>query len=208
MEVQGLVTPFSHIILKNVFDEKQYKEVFNEILHFSDKLYGPEKTGTAKDDSNSFLKKGSGVFVDKVYSRQYREMSKILTHNRVLFNEKVKNCAKQLDLLFSLYYEMTNTDVTLLQKYSNGDFYLPHKDLSLFTSVIVLHTKPKKYSGGQLYFPDYDYELDISDNEAIIFPGQIMHGVKEIKYNKNFDKHSRYSLATLIYMNVDDIQRN
>ena len=159
MKVEALLKPFPHILLKNVFDRKQYKEVFDEILLFSDKLYGPEKTGTARDDKNSFLKKGSGVFVDLVYARHYREMSKILTHNRVLFNEEVMESAKKLDILFSLYYCLSNEDVTLLQKYSNGDFYLPHSDLSLFTAVIVMHSKPKKYTGGQFYFPDYNHEV-------------------------------------------------
>ena len=67
-------------------------------------------------------------------------------------------------------------------RYADGQYYNPHCDQSLFTTLVWLYEEPKPFTGGDLIFWEYDkYTIPCNNNTGIIFYGSTIHEVPPIK---------------------------
>ncbi len=172
-----LPSPFPHAIADNFFTEEELPDVWSELKYISKCVGGPEITASARDENGNFKKKNLGVFVDSLYTN--RALSPILTFTSKMFTKENLDYLCASNFVFN-YLPVTNADSTLVQFYANGDYYKSHKDITVFTITIMMHKEPKKFQGGQLVFTDYGYELDLQNNQAVLFPSFVEHEVKEV----------------------------
>ena len=198
IEVTVHTEPFHYIEVRNLWNEQERKEMFDEMLFLENKgiFKPPEETGSAVDDDKKVLKKNSGMFIDEVfYNRDY---SDILKHNRKLFkvleNKKVKG---------SWYFDGLNfnADTTLVSYYEDACYYKPHKDKVVVTSVSWFFKEPRKFVGGEITFTDYDLTFRVTNDLTILFPSNIKHEVSEISIDDE-DKgkqNGRFCMSQFIH---------
>lgn len=198
MIIQPQKAPFEHLIIDDVYTEDELKLIWSEIDFLTPNLLTPEGSGSAAvetDGGVTYRKRGSSIFVDSVFSN--RKFSNILTLNRKIFEPEIIKAAKELHP-FMGFMEYSNFDVTLLNRYENGDYYKPHTDLCVL-SAITFFIDDAGFSGGEFQFSDYGHSVEQKNNRTIIFPGLIKHSVDEVVLNEN--SKGRYSMAQFLSMN-------
>jgi Rps23 Pro-64 3,4-dihydroxylase Tpa1-like proline 4-hydroxylase len=194
MNCQFYNEPFDHILITNTYTIKELIEVWKEIDQSSLKLKGPEHTMSAFNDTGVYKKKNKGFFVD--YDKD-KDKSSILK-----FREKfVNNVTCDVSGIIFKYYPSLNPNkkiwydfTSLVSYYEDGDYYEPHRDSSLFTSVTFLKKEESKFTGGQLNFPEYNLSIDPKNNTTIIFPSIVEHQVLPMNGS------GRYSITNFIDM--------
>lgn len=196
MKIHVHLEPFHHIIIDNFLYEYSLKSVFNEIIRLQSNLVDPTGTNVAVVDGKA-RKRGKGIFVDALYNN--RSMSSILNCFDNLYTQSVFDAAKEAGFLFKYYYHKTTHDWTLLQSYGDGDYYDAHQDNCLFTAITVLYKEPKQYEGGVLFFPDHNYEVDLINNQLIIFPSRIPHGVTKVTKQLNEYETNRFTITKFMH---------
>lgn len=199
MKIKFLKKPFPHVIVKNFLTQKQYKEVFDEVIQLIPLMEGPEITGAASTSTKGILKKGKGIFLDDFFIDLKRAESRILVNFTKLFDEKIMSKLQDADYFFKYYYPITTRDFTLLQMYGDGDHYLPHADTCLFSSITLLHKEPKKYEGGELLFTDYDYNVNLNSNDTVIFPSRIVHEVLKVTSSSQDITDNRFTITKFMH---------
>lgn len=207
MNIELKFSPFPHIIINDYYDEKQYENIWNEIKLLCPKMIPPEGTRVARDHRGLPKKKGVGIFLEDVYKNSMSFSDIAVSSRLILSPEFRQNIATHSNGPEGLYFKLydlvhPNTSSTIVQLYMNGDYYKPHLDHSLFTSVIVVHSKEKQYEGGEFHFPEYNYTINIENNQALIFPSRIIHEVKEIKMKSEDPLDGRFSISLLMPMNT------
>jgi len=210
MNVKFLSAPFEHIIFEDVYDEKEYSEVVNELewivssnsLDSGNEL---EKSGAAYDlITKKALSNKRCLFLDNCYKDDKRSLSKILTHNRKLtdLNGYGEETLEDINnsILFKLYLKITNRDTTLVNFYQGGEDYKPHSDHTLFT-ILWFHWKNREsFKGGHLIFPEHPYFFPCKNNTAIMFPGPIQHSVEKLLQIEHdiSETDGRYSITQFL----------
>lgn len=199
MKINVIKKPFSHIIIDDYFNQEEYRLVWNEVMFLVPKMLPPTGTGAAVHVQSGIpIKRGIGIFVDTVYTQ--RSYSDILNITRKLFCNEIVNAAEGLDYYYKQFKNVKH-DSTLVQLYTNGDYYKSHTDSTFFSAVTILHRTPKQYSGGQLGFPEYNYSVDLSNNQLILFPSVVLHEVCEVRMHSNDLLDGRISISQLILIN-------
>ena len=141
----SLFDKITAIVINNYYDETELSSIMTEIQFLEPKLGDEVKTNSAKEQTpygEKRKKRGRGVFLDDVYTD--RRFSSILTVSRKLFhNDQIRKEINNLqeidkDALYWRMWNNLNYDSTLLQCYTNGDYYDYHIDHSLFTSITTL----------------------------------------------------------------------
>jgi hypothetical protein len=190
MDFQYSEKPVPHIILDNVFDETELKEIWQELdfLTYSRKLLSPEVTGSAFELSATgeklYKKQNSALFLDAMYYN--RTLSNIIHHTRKFFGKAfLQQCADQ-NFIFK-YLQESNMDTTLLSYYENNDHYDAHHDKSAMTILTWLYKEPKAFTGGELSFSDYNYTIPLVNNRSLIFPGVTNHAVNAVLMNEGVE---------------------
>lgn len=186
--------PFPHLIIENIFTEEEYSMVWNELMFITPKMLSPEKTGAGQTLTGDSAKRGKGIFLQHFFAD--RKMSDIYRISRKMFCDEIRNVSNALGLYFQQYNKLVY-DSVLLQLYYNGDYYKQHNDDSVFTAVILLHKTPKLYTGGDLIFPQQNYNSNLMNNQAIIFPSIINHEVTEVKLQTNNYDDGRFTISQL-----------
>lgn len=201
------------VVVNDYYQDKELSDIMFEIQFIEPKLGDETKTNAASEKTaygEKRKKRGRGVFLDDVYTD--RRFSSILTHSRKLFhNPEIRNHIVELqkndkDALYWKLWDHINFDSTLLQCYSNGDYYDYHIDRSLFTSISTLKFTDT-YIGGNLMFKYEGKEVlyQAEHNSMILFPSMLDHKVTEVLYdseslNPSTDTvfNKRWSIAHLI----------
>lgn len=195
--------PQTIAIIRNfyTFDELQlvWKEL--DVICSPFLLQPAEETGSAFDDkSESFLKKGNGLFIDRIYEGR-RDRSNILTIGRKIFDKSFLDDLIQQDPNFK-HIQLCDSDHTLVNYYEGGDEYKQHSDRCVFTANVVLWREPKMFDGGVFLMGDGDnvYDFKLNSNDMVIFPGYTLHAVTPITMIDGYSQwHSgRYSIANFI----------
>lgn len=213
MKVKFLNDPFEHIIFEDVYDEKEYSEVIDELewivsSNSLDSVDELEKSGVASDPiTKKVLSNKKCLFLDNCYNGNKRSLSKILTHNKKLvsLNEYGKKTIDDIhnSILFKLYLKIINEDTTLINFYQGGGDYKPHTDSSLFT-ILWFHWKNREsFKGGDLFFPEHPYSFPCNNNTAIMFPGPMVHSVEKLlQIGPNISEtDGRYSISQFLWYN-------
>jgi len=110
--------------------------------------------------------------------------------DRNLFSEETKNTVKQKESLAFKKYEYTNFHETQLTVYTNGGRYTWHRDENagrLISFVLPIDLTKREYTGGELILKHKDEEVKIipKHNQLILFSGQLLHKVEEVKVNSD-----------------------
>jgi Rps23 Pro-64 3,4-dihydroxylase Tpa1-like proline 4-hydroxylase len=203
MNIFPIKEPFEHLIIEDVFTELEINDIWTELLFLYPKFKGPELIGSATDSSGTILKKTTGVFLEDVYLNQ-RESSHIIQYtSKILCDQKIQSIvSEKLGYYFRLL-KMTNKHTTLVQYYENGNYYKPHHDIAVLSTVYTFYKQPKNFKGGNFYFSEYDYYVPIKNNKMIMFPSTVLHGVEEIKMSSRPKKEclGRFSISNFLWVN-------
>lgn len=197
MNIISKESPFPHIIIDNVFDKKELELIWNELIFLAPKMRAAEdnQTGTAKNERGIPKKTGVGVMLDAFFTDQ--QNSDILIYAKKILQVETMVEADKLGIYFNLLKKIQR-GTTLVQMYRNGDYYDPHEDFFVFTSVILLHKEPKKYHGGELNFPNFDYCPSLKNNQCIIFPSSVLHEVTEVNSDSKFTEDARFTITQFL----------
>ena len=177
--------PFPHVIVEDMYTEGELFHIWRELdfLTYSNKLCVPSDFNSATDDSNKYLKKNLGVFLDDLYSR--REVSSILQINRKALSVSLRACV-ETDFSFK-NLETCNLDTTLISYYEEGDHYRAHKDMSSYTALTWFFKQPKQFDGGDIHFPEYNHTIEIQNNMTLYFISSLIHLVDPVIMNTRCD---------------------
>lgn len=170
------VKNLSYILVDEFFDVDELADVVQEVKDLKRFSLPASKTFTGKDDTG-FKKTGKGLFLDKLYVEN-RSSSAILTYNRKIFNPELTNYAEKFDSFFGFIGE-SNFDSSLLNYYTSGQEYRPHKDDARISVITFL--RHGDFSGGELVFPDQDHVVEFVHNRAVIFPSCATHGAMPVE---------------------------
>jgi hypothetical protein len=165
------VNNLSYILIDDFFTAKELEAVTQEIKDLKRFSLCAEKTGTARDEQESLKKTGKGLFLDELYITN-REASDILTANRKIFGLEIQEYAAKFDVLFE-YIKESNKDSTLLNYYTEGQSYAPHKDQARISSVTFL--RQGEFKGGEFSFPEQGVIIEAVHNRMVIFPSCATH---------------------------------
>ena len=193
--------PFPHMIVKNFYNESELKLIWEELDFYTKdgKLFDAHEFGGVIDKTNS-----KAIWLDKIFSKKYRNLSNILKVNRKLFDSADLEALSSVHECCSIA-KFCNYDVTKVRYYHDGDYYEPHTDKTVqFLGFSYFYREPKKFEGGELIFPKYDYTFDCPNNSLIMMPGWVEHGVSKIsiKNSDYFDVYGRYAV-TSFFSNKD-----
>ena len=184
--------PVPFLIIDKTYTIEEQIQIYSELDILVDKLQSPDETGSAKDEKGN-LKNNKGAFLDEVYSK--REFSNILTNNRKLFNEEVKNKLFECHYAYRLFNN-TNSDTTLVSYYDNGGSYFSHTDKSVITMVTWFFKEPKNFVGGEFKFTDYNLNIEVKNNRTVIFFSSYTHEVSEVNIiDKSAITSGRFTLS-------------
>ena len=201
MNIQPHKLPFEHIVVDDLFTKDELELMWKELDFLDGKLLPPRETGSAyivkENGDKQLLKQNKAIYLDKVFSCEHREMSNILKINRKVFHKEIVDAAMKLHPFYELI-SVTNFDNTLINYYEDNDYYEPHKDVAIFTSVTFLHREPKQYTGGDFVFADYDHVVESKLNRMILFPSIITHSVTPIKMLTDEPGYGRYSMTVFV----------
>lgn len=198
------IDPFPHVLMSEFYTTEECFDILDELKVLSKHALGPDKTGSAVDvkeieggfgQEHVYKKKNKGIFLGDFFKNE-RE-SFIFKANRKLFDKDFMQILKNFNFVFS-YLPDTNWDNSLVQFYSNGDYYKSHRDSAIFSNIVNVCSDPKEYYGGMLKFVDYDYSVDLKRNESILFPSCLEHEVTPITVDSNDPMRSRITITTFI----------
>lgn len=187
--------PFPHIIIENYFTEVEYNLVWREIEFLSSKLKGPDKFFAAISDDGEYLTDSSGLSLDSTYYD--RSVSDILRiYDEKLFCDEFYESIIDENEYWE-YFLRGNRDFTKLRRYTNQQHYQAHQDMGV--NVLVSTTLQKEEcEGGDLFFPNHAYMIPTKDNQTVIFPGWVKHGVTSVMSN------DRYAITKFIHFSMTD----
>lgn len=191
--------PFEYLIIDDFFTEDELVKVWAEIDFLAPKLAPPAETYASTCPDGTYMKSGSGLFLDTVYMR--RDVSDILQANRKLYGPEV---VEQLAVLHPSYatYRACNLDTTLLNCYRDGDFYNAHTDATVFSSITFMFREPKAFEGGDFVFTDYAHTIEAVPNRVVMFPSCIKHEVTKLTTKTDDLRLARYSLANFMFIKL------
>lgn len=182
------VKNLSYILIDKFFGEDELVGVVQEVKDLKRFSLPASKTQTA-GDCKGLKKTGKGLFLDELYGEN-RSASAILTHNRKIFAPELADYVEQFDSFFGFIRE-SNYDSCLLNYYTSGQEYRPHKDESRISVVAFL--RQGLFTGGEFVFPDQDHVIEPAHNSAVIFPGCATHGAMPVS-----GEGARISIAQFI----------
>ena len=187
--------PFPHLIIKNFYDNKELKLIWEELNFYTKdkKLFEAKEFGGVVDKTNS-----KAIWLDKVFSTKYRSLSNILTVNRKIFDSRILEIFSEIHDCCSIA-KYSNSDHTKVRYYHNDEYYEPHTDTFIqFLAFTYFYKEPKKFKGGELFFPKYNYSFTCDNNSLIMFPGWVEHGVSKVVIENSdyFDGYGRYAITS------------
>ena len=194
-----LKDPFPHMIVENFYNDDELKLIWEELDFYTKdgKLFDAEEFGGIVNKTNS-----KAIWLDKVFSKKYRNLSNILKVNRKLFDSAILDAFSSIHDCCSIA-KFCNHDTTKVRYYHDGNYYEPHTDKTVqFLGFSYFYREPKKFEGGELMFPKYDYTFDCPNNSLIMMPGWVEHGVSKIsiKNSDYFDGYGRYAVTSFFGM--------
>jgi len=163
-------------------------EVIQETKELKSFSLEASETRTAFDKNGS-NKTGKGLFLDTFYTEN-RSASPILKYSRKFFDPQLTKYAEKFDSFFG-FIRQSNYDSTLLNYYTFGQEYRPHRDSARISTVIFL--REGNFKGGNFAFPEQNHIVKAVHNRAVIFPSCVLHAAFPIN-----GEGTRISIATFI----------
>lgn len=188
--------PIPFLIIDDTYNREEQIQIYNELDFLMDKLEGPEHTGSALN--NGERKNNVGVFLESAYSD--RNLSNILTNNRKLFCDEVKDKIFECHPAYGLLNN-TNNDHTLVSYYGDGGSYFSHKDLSAITIVTWFFKSPKNFTGGEFKFTDYNLDIEVKNNRSVMFFSCYPHEVTNVNIiDDSVPGSGRFTISNFLHI--------
>ena len=189
--------PFHYLYFENLYSEEELGIIWEEIDRITledNLLLPPDKTHSAVDDNENFIKNNRGVWLAEVNDSNISKVCEKIYHPSII-NHPSSWFFKDINF---------NIDVPLLSYYDDGDYYLKHNDSSYITACTWLYKEPKKFLGGEFYFPDYDIKIPCKNNSCVIFPSNIWHSVDKVYISDEFKNQNfgRYCITQFVSVNI------
>ena len=204
MKVAQTNIPFDILVLQDVYSDYEIQRMLLEleVIYSSNGLEDPLKSGTALYDDGTPMKKNKALFLDNVYSQEYRFISPILSYSETkLLSKEVKSEMYKINASHGILFNASSHN-TLVSYYENFDHYDFHKDSAAYTFLSYIWKEPKKFSGGDIVFDVNDQKIliEIQNNMAIIFPSSYSHAVTEVEMNEEYRNkmYGRFCITNFI----------
>ena len=195
LQITLYANPFPLMVVENFYNEEELSLIWEELNFYTkpEKLLDAEGYGGIVDRTNA-----KALILDEIYTKQYRNVSNILTMNRKLFECGVLDKFSEIHGCCSIANQ-SNHDITKVRYYHDKEYYDPHTDKGFqFLAFSYFYKEPKKFNGGDLLFPEYDYKYTCDNNSMIIFPGWVQHSVEKVTIDNSdyFDGWGRYAITS------------
>lgn len=192
--------PFPHAIVEDFYSEEELAGIWKEINFLSSEVKFKPATdnGSSKDIdpiSGVPLTNHKAIHLDALYTD--RTYSDILLASDKILNPELINAVSGLHPLMG-HLKHVNNSYTKLKYYGDGEYYGAHWDKARFTCVSYVYKEPKSFSGGNLLFNEYDYEVEIKNNTAVIFCGCIMHSSTPVKLETDVPYSGKYTITKFL----------
>jgi len=189
MKKIDLDVKFDVLVLEDVYTEHQIVSIWKELDTFVEKdiFLSPDESGSAKYYDGKNKKKNRSVFIDEVYTKNYRGLSSVLTYpEQNLLSTDVKDMMAEINPCHGIF-GLANQHSTLVSYYEKSDSYDFHHDLSAYSTLSYFFREPKSFTGGEILFKVNGeiLELPVKNNMAIIFPSSYNHKVNEVDMNED-----------------------
>ena len=195
LQITLYANPFPLMVVENFYNEEELGLIWEELNFYTkpEKLLDAEGYGGIVDHTNA-----KALLLDEIYTKQYRNVSNILTMNRKLFQCGVLDKFSEIHGCCSIANQ-SNHDITKVRYYHDKEYYDPHTDKGFqFLAFSYFYKEPKKFTGGDLIFPKYDFKVPCDNNTMVVFPGWVEHGVRKVSIENSdyFDGWGRYCISS------------
>ena len=195
LQITLYANPFPLMVVENFYNKEELSLIWEELNFYTrpEKLLDAEGYGGIVDRTNA-----KALILDEIYTKQYRNVSNILTINRKLFQCGVLDKFSEIHGCCSIANQ-SNHDITKIRYYHDKEYYDPHTDKGFqFLAFSYFYKEPKKFTGGDLIFPSYDFKISCKNNTTVIFPGWVEHGVRKVSIQNSdyFDGWGRYCISS------------
>lgn len=192
MRVTYCDSPTPHLLLEDVYTSNQLNIIWEEIDSLQKHLLLPDKTGSAFEFGP--LKKNSGLYLYKHYASGVSSPICKSLHGIAYNPDTVDTWGNPW---IKQMVKTTNWETTLLSYYNDSDYYKPHHDVAVFTTLIWLWKEPKAFVDGDFILNNYDYTVPVKNNCGIIFLSSEKHSVNPVRITDAdlHDTPGRYCLT-------------
>ena len=174
MKATFKIDPFPHVLLEDFYTKGEMRTVLEEKRKLDPHLLPPGMTGSAThQETGRPMKFNNGLFL----SHAIPNSEIISLSRRHIFHELVD----QIDCSWwNEVWKKNNTESWMLSRYTHGQYYNAHCDMSQHTMLVWFNEEPKQFTGGDLIFTDYNLTIPCVNNTGIIFPGPLRHEVPPV----------------------------
>lgn len=177
-------------LITNLYSRDEVVKIKQEIVRLRKKS-ALNSTGPAVDPAGRSLNYANSLWVDELYPK--RNESDILSINRKLFTTDIAEELAKISQYFG-HIRYCDKDFTLLNYYTNGTEYKPHRDRSMLTAISFFSIGD--FTGGQLEFVEFKEVIEPVENTMVIFPGCIEHHAHPVQTDGEYS--FRASMAQFI----------
>lgn len=197
----GKKEPTGLVIVEDFYSEQELSLIWQELeqLTKGEKLLSPDQTGTSVLPDGRYGKNNQGLFLDEYYVHE-RFKSNMLKLNRKIWDFLNQNYDEMKTDTILRYTLSANEDSTLISYYTDGHYYTPHIDKSVYTVLTYFFKEPKKFKGGNLKLIDFDMEIEVKNNMTIFMPSIFSHEVTPVIMEGNEDCSGRYCMSQFLYI--------
>ena len=195
--------PFPFLVIDNWYDKETEKSVWSELDFLSTKnkkeQLRAENTIVARKEDGTTLGKSYRWYPDAIYTEEGRAYSPITQSKNLFrteeFHEIIGHITPQCRS-----FTATDFDTSIVSYYEDNDYYEPHHDKFMWTSLTWFYREPKKFTGGNLKFTEPNYEINVKHNRMLMFPCYYLHEVLPIKTKKFKEMgNGRYTITHFFY---------
>jgi hypothetical protein len=189
------------VIVEDFYSDKELDLIWSELklLTEGNHFLPPSKTGASTLPNGKYGKNNDGIFLDEFYDRRRNE-SKILNVNRKIW-DYLNSIMKVMDKDPILRYTLSsNEDSTLISYYTDGHYYTPHIDKSVYTILTYFIKEPKNFTGGNLKLLDYNMEIEVKNNMVIFMPSTYQHEVTPVVMGEDDGCSGRYCMSQFLFI--------
>ena len=206
-EIIGKTYPI--LVMDNFYNNQQVKEIWYELEGFSissqrilweSNLNDPNRT---KDKDGKSLATNDRIYLDRMYSNEFRHASLILHNYRKLMSRAVLDVYKEMSPP-TRNIENVNRDLSMVSYYNGGDKYDFYKDRATHTALWWTYKEPKSFTGGDLVLKDEDITIKCKHNRMVMFPSFYLHASTPIKmeYDNDEERLGKYTLSHFFNINT------